>query len=136
MLGPHLPTPEGILVVDDEPTIAEMATEALLHAGYFATFALDAESALDKLRHAARLNLLFTDVVMPRIDGFKLAAMATLMQPDLRVLYATGYVDLASRLTAAGEPRARIIPKPYRPGDLVAAVRMMLDGNRGRPPAR
>jgi CheY-like chemotaxis protein len=135
-VGPCPPTREGILVVDDEPLIAEMATEALLRAGYFATFALDAQSALEKLRDTIHLDLLFTDVVMPKIDGFKLAAMATVMQPDLRVLYASGYVDLARQLTAAGEPSAGILAKPYRPGDLIAAVRMMLAGEKGRPPTR
>ncbi len=117
---------EFILVVDDEPAVAEMATEALLHAGYGATFALDAYAGMRKLEQYPDVDLLFTDVVMPGIDGFRFADMATARRPSLRVLYTTAYVGLARELSAAGELHGRILDKPYRPDTLVSAIRETL----------
>src|SRR5581483_8576454 len=106
--------PAHILVVDDEPAIAEIATEMLLHAGFIANFALDAASAIEVVKDAPRLDLLFTDIVMPKINGFRLAAMSVTVRQDLRILYTTGYSELADQLVAAGEPAAHIVSKPYR----------------------
>jgi CheY-like chemotaxis protein len=118
--------PAFVLVVDDEPTVAEMATEVLLHAGYHATYALDAYSGMRELEQHADIDLLFTDIVMPGIDGFRLADMATSRRPGLKVLYATAYVGLSRELLAAGEVHGRILDKPYKPAELVSAVREAL----------
>jgi CheY-like chemotaxis protein len=119
-------TPAFILVVDDEPAVAEMATETLLHAGYHASFALDAYSGMRALEQQPDIDLLFTDIVMPGIDGFRLADMATSRRPGLKVLYATAYVGLSRELLAAGEIHGRILDKPYRPAQLISAVREAL----------
>ena len=115
-----------ILVVDDEPLVAELAVETLLHAGYLVTFALDAASALKILQENTEIELLFADVVMPGTDGFKLAAQAAKLRPGLKVLYASGHVDLARQLIAVGEAPGQILEKPYRPSELVIAVRTTL----------
>ncbi|HLG88821.1 MAG TPA: response regulator [Alphaproteobacteria bacterium] len=115
--------PAHILVVDDEPRIAEIATEMLLHAGFIANFALDAAAAIQVVKDAPKLDLLFTDIVMPKINGFRLAAMSITLRQELRILYATAYGDLAGQLVAAGEPSAHIVNKPYRQDDLIEAVR-------------
>ena len=82
---------------------------------------------MDTLSAEPNIRLLFTDVVMPRIDGFKLADMAKMVRPDLAILYATGYIGLAQEISDAGETYGRILDKPYRPDQLVAAVREALD---------
>jgi DNA-binding NtrC family response regulator len=115
-----------VLVVDDEPMVAEMAAEALMQAGYRALFALDAYAGMGQLERNSEIDLLFTDVVMPGIDGFRLADMATARRPWLRVLYTTGYLGLARELQAAGELHGAILDKPYRPDSLVAAVKRAL----------
>ena len=115
-----------VLVVDDEPMVAEMAAEALMQAGYRALFAVDAYTGMGQLERNSEIDLLFTDVVMPGIDGFRLADMATARRPWLRVLYTTGYLGLARELQAAGELHGSILDKPYRPDSLVAAVRRAL----------
>jgi DNA-binding NtrC family response regulator len=114
---------ESVLVVDDDVSVAEMATQALVEAGFNAKMSLDANSAMDALSSNPNIGLLFTDVVMPRIDGFKLADMAKMCRPDLTILYATGYIGLAREISDAGETHGRILDKPYRPDQLVAAVR-------------
>ena len=118
--------PAHILVVDDEPLVAEFATETLLHAGFVASFALRATGALEVVSDAPQLDLLLTDVVMPDMDGFKLAAISTALRPNLRVLYASGYGELSNQLIAAGESPINIVRKPYWQGDLVTAVRQAL----------
>jgi CheY-like chemotaxis protein len=118
--------PAHILVVDDEPAIAELATEFLLHAGFIANFALDAATAIQMVKEVPKLDLLFTDIVMPKINGFRLAAMSVTLRQDLRILYTTAYNDLAGQLVAAGEPAAHIVHKPYRQDDLIEAVRETL----------
>ena len=126
--------PGFVLVVDDEPFFAEAAMEMLLHAGYLATFALDGRQALRELEATPAIDLLLTDVVMPGMDGFALAAKAATLRPELRVLYSSVHVELARGLTAIEEAKDRIIEKPYRQHALIAAVRQAL-GNR-RPPMR
>ena len=116
-----------VLVVDDEPTVAEMATEALREAGYRALFALDAFAGMGQLESNKDIGLLFTDIVMPGIDGFRFADMATARRPWLKVLYTTGYMGLVRELQVAGELHGQILDKPYRPAALVAAVRRALD---------
>ena len=118
---------EMILVVDDDVAVAEMATQALVEAGFDAKMSLDAGSAMDALSTEPDIRLLFTDIVMPRVDGFKLADMAKMYRPDLAILYATGYIGLAQEISDAGETYGRILDKPYRPDELVAAVREALD---------
>lgn len=119
-------SPGFVLVVDDEPFFAEVAMEMLLYAGYLATFALDPRTALRELETRPAIDLLLTDVVMPGMDGFALAAEATALRPRLRVLYSSVHVDLARGLTAIDEAKNRIIEKPYRQQALIAAVRQAL----------
>lgn len=121
-----LASPRFILVVDDEPLVAELATEALLSARFQAQLALSAQGALAVLSRIPTVDLLFTDVMMPEINGFRLAAMATILRPDLRVLYASGYPQQSRDLALAVNVHDRILEKPYRPGDLVSAVQSAL----------
>ena len=121
-----LPDPAHILVVDDEPVIAEIAAEMLCDAGFVVNFALDAAAAIEIVKGEQQLDLLFTDIVMPKINGFRLAAMSITIRQDLRILYTTAYSDLASQLVAAGQPAAPILNKPYRQEQLIEAVRRTL----------
>ena len=116
-----------VLVVDDEPMVAELATEALLAAKFDTRFALNAQGALSVLSEFPNIDLLFTDVMMPEINGFRLAAMATILRPDLRVLYASGYPRQSRELAFAVNVHDRILEKPYRPNELIEAVQLALN---------
>jgi YesN/AraC family two-component response regulator len=70
------------------------------------------------------IALLFTDIVMPGIDGFKLAGMVRMMRPSTRLLFATGYMDLVPLNPAF--LKGELINKPYRAADLEAAVEKVL----------
>jgi DNA-binding NtrC family response regulator len=117
--------PDPILVVDDDEDVRNYAVAVLQSAGYGVFTACDAVEAFILLEENPHIRLMFTDVVMPRIDGLMLADMAKLRNPDLRVLYATGYED---RVTSQpGYRYGALLTKPYRAGQLEAAIRRTLD---------
>ncbi len=108
-----------ILVVDDDPEILEYASEVLRECGYAVLGAADGVAALSLLKGGGRVDLLFTDVIMPGIDGFEVARRAVQQRPSLKVLFTSGYV--------AEPPRAaRLLKKPYRPQQLAGEVEAAL----------
>ena len=121
--------PDPILVVEDDDDVRTYAVKVLEDAGYLVLTARDAVQAFILLEQNPNIRLMFTDVVMPRIDGLMLADMAKLRHPELRVLYATGYRDRVER--QPGYRYGAFLDKPYRRGELEAAVRDTLD----RPPS-
>jgi CheY-like chemotaxis protein len=115
-LGSRLAT---ILVVDDDPDVREYAASVLEQLGYRVMRAVDGEAALDVLERESDIDLLFTDVVMPGLNGFEVARIAQSTRPGLKVLFASGY---ATDLTPAG----RLLKKPYRSGQLASEVAKVL----------
>ena len=113
-----------ILVVDDEESMLTVAAAILRRVGYRVLTARDGPEAMVALRENPGTALLFTDIKMPRIDGFMLADMAKLRRPDLKVLYATGFADQVS--TQPGVRHGRILAKPYEPEQLREEVRLLL----------
>jgi CheY-like chemotaxis protein len=114
-----------ILVVDDEESMLKVAATILRRAGYQVLAARDAPEAITTLRENPSIALLFTDIKMPRIDGFMLADMAKVRRPDLKVLYATGFADEVS--TRPGIRHGKILEKPYDPQQLREEVRFLLN---------
>lgn len=114
-----------ILVVDDDPDVREYAVAVLEEEGFQVVSAADGDAALRLIERDAGIHLLFTDVVMPGLNGFETARLARQARPDLQVLFASGY---ASDLTPAG----RLLKKPYRPRQLLQEVVSLLDA-RERP---
>jgi len=103
-----------ILVVDDDPAILEYAGGVLEECGYVVLTALNAATALVMLRSNERIDLLFTDLVMPGSDGIELARRAGEEVPGLRILFTTGY--------SADPPGGCLLKKPYRPHQLAGAI--------------
>ena len=125
---------ETILVVEDDDDVRAYTVNVLRDLGYRVIEAHDGLSALRLLeRQGAPVELLFTDVVMPGMSGRELADEARKIQPDLRVLYTSGYTRNAivhgGRLDAGVE----MIAKPFTADALAQKVRDMLDrGRTGR----
>ncbi|WP_439815455.1 MASE4 domain-containing protein [Zavarzinia sp. CC-PAN008] len=123
---------EPVLVVDDNPHMRTTAAKQLSSLGYAVFEAEDAASALDTLA-AHPIALLFTDLVMPgRMSGADLAAEAQARQPDLRVIFTSGFPQNARPDDGPQSPRrlpddAVLLGKPYRKADLAALVRRVLD---------
>lgn len=110
-----------ILVVDDDPDVRDYAVTVLEEEGFDVVAASGGEAALRVLERDPAITLLFTDVVMPGLNGFETARLARSHRPDLEVLFASGY---ATDLTPAG----RLLKKPYRPRQLVQEVMAVLAG--------
>ncbi|MBI3517233.1 MAG: response regulator [Proteobacteria bacterium] len=113
-----------ILVVDDDYDVRNVAVETLVDAGYEVLEAGTAHDAFKILQDHGDIDLVFTDIMMPGIDGFKLAGMVRMSSARTRVLFATGYMDLAQLNPAF--LHGDLLNKPYRPSDLVAAVAKVL----------
>jgi CheY-like chemotaxis protein len=117
---------EVILVVEDDQAVLEMAVESLSDLGYETLTAPDAQSALSILRSNARIDMLFSDVVMPGgMNGVQLSVEAKRLRPELKVLLSSGYTGAA--LGSAGLPADMpILNKPYGREDLAKKLRMVL----------
>ena len=111
--------PATILVVDDEPAVLEYAAEVLEGCGYSVLKTPNGATALVLLRSNRQIDLLFTDLVMPEIDGIELVRRARAELPDLKVLFTTGY-------SAHGLPKDPMLPKPYGPRELAGAIAALL----------
>ena len=112
----------GILIVDDEQDILELAVGALEGAGYAALPAVSSDIALVLLEQRLPFELLVTDVVLDGyLDGFALARKARELRPDIRIIYMTGYAGIAG-IRSRGAPYGEVLAKPWKPADLVRAV--------------
>ena len=117
---------ETILVVEDEPAVLEMAVESLAELGYRTLTASHAAQALDRLKGPERIDILFSDVVMPGgMNGVQLSVEARRLRPGLRVLLASGYTGTA--LGEQGVPAdLPLLSKPYRREDLADKLRVVM----------
>jgi CheY-like chemotaxis protein len=114
-----------ILIVDDEEAIREVAGTILASAGYRVLTAAEGNEAIRVLR-SETVDLLFTDVIMPGMSGYELALAAKRLQPELRVLYTSGFPGWAHN--SAIVPRAHTLPKPWRAQQLVSEIDHALVG--------
>jgi signal transduction histidine kinase len=118
---------EIILVVEDDALMRRLATEALHELGYTVFDADSTASALATLDRVAEVKLLFTDVVMPDINGKKLAEEALRRRPGLKVLFTTGYTPNAVVHGGVLDQGVNLISKPFTLDQLAAKVRSILD---------
>ncbi len=124
-----------ILLVEDNSAVLESTRRCLESAGYEVLSATDGRAALELFERAPhRVDLLVSDVVMPRLGGRELASQAVARRPDLNVVLCSGYVErelTASELTALN---AVFLSKPYELTDLLLAVRSQLGaGSQSEP---
>ena len=111
-----------ILFAEDDSAVRNVVTRMLSEKGFSVLTANDGYEALNILGRR-RVDVLFTDVIMPGMDGVQLAKMAKSLQPGLRVLFCTGY---AQRARERGARHGNVLFKPFRQGDLVREVQSLL----------
>ena len=114
-------TSATVLVVDDDDDVRALAVAILHDAGFRPIPASNGDAALTMLQNGLVVDLLFTDIVMPGgLDGFALAYEARQVQPDIQVLYTTGFTSLPREVMK--RIPGKMLPKPYRAGVLASAV--------------
>lgn len=118
---------EIILVVEDEPLMRRATAEALGELGYTVYDADNAANALAILDRVPGVKLLFTDVVMPDVNGKKLAEEALRRRPQLKVLFTTGYTANAVVHGGVLDSGINFISKPFTLEQLGAKIRAVLD---------
>ncbi len=124
---PAAAVPQGqgdqvILVVEDEEQVRVMTVEALRDLGYQVVDAPDGAAALARLEAMARLDLLFTDVVMPGMNGRELADRVRAARPDTPVLFTTGYTRNAVVHNGMLDPGVAFLAKPFTIDQLARKV--------------
>ena len=118
---------ETVLVVDDEKEIQENVAAILGELGYQVITASSADEAATLLDRAGKIDLLFTDVIMPgAISCMELAAMARVRHPELRVLFTSGYTENAVTHNGRLDESVTLLNKPYAREELAGAVRKLL----------
>jgi PAS domain S-box-containing protein len=124
----HEPGTETILFVEDEQSVRELVSEYLSARGYQVLDAADGQQALEiAAAHPGKIQLLITDVVMPRLSGRELAARLTAARPNLKVLYISGYTDDSVFRHGVLQGGMDFLQKPFNLKALAAKLREVLE---------
>ena len=118
---------EIVLVVEDESGVRTLSVDALRELGYTVIHADGGPEGLRMLDKHPKVDLLFTDVVMPEMNGRQLADRAVARRPELKVLYTTGYTRNAVVHNGVLDPGVALLPKPFTLDQLALKVRQVLD---------
>ena len=114
-----------ILLAEDDDDMRRFLVKALEKAGYKVLSYDNGASAYDRLREEP-FSLLLTDIVMPEMDGIELARRATELDPDLKVMFITGFAAVALNPDSKAPKDAKVLSKPFHLRDLVDEVNKML----------
>ena len=134
-LGPVEGGGDSILVVEDDESVRIAAFDTLTALGYTVYKASNAEEALTILNSGASIDLLFTDVVMPGpINTRELARRAQALQPNIVVLYTSGYTPNAIVHNGKLDEGVFLLGKPYRRDELARKIRSILDARPKQTP--
>jgi CheY-like chemotaxis protein len=119
------PSHPRILVVDDDTDVLDLAVLVLAESGCEVLPAHGGTEALRIIERDSDIDLLFTDIVMPDMDGFALARRARFVRPSLKILYTSGYLKNLPDGGGAGL-YGKLLAKPWRPAQLHAEIREAL----------
>jgi CheY-like chemotaxis protein len=124
---------ETILLVEDSQTLRQLARELLESDGYKVLEGANGAHAIKIAeRYAETIHLLLTDVVMPVMDGHKLANHMVQARPEIKVLYMSGFTDDAIAHHGVLEPGVALLEKPFTKESLTRKVRDVLGGAKGQ----
>jgi signal transduction histidine kinase/CheY-like chemotaxis protein len=119
---------ETILLVEDEPLVLEMAQRTLQQLGYNVLPCSSADEALRTFgEYQSKVQLLVTDLMMPRMNGKELASRISALSPGVPVLFSSGYGESMVAQQGVVDDGVHYIGKPYRPRELADRVRNLLD---------
>ena len=114
-----------ILLAEDDNDMRRFLVKALQNAGYTVASFDNGLAAYNRLREEP-FELLLTDIVMPEMDGIELARRATELDPDIKVMFITGFAAVALNPDNTAPKDARVLSKPFHLRDLVNEVQRLL----------
>lgn len=120
-------TAQRILLAEDDDSMRGFLTRALSKAGYEVVAFANGAEAFDRLKEEP-FSLLLTDIVMPRMDGIELAGRASEIDPELKIMFITGFAAVTLNSDKPTPKDARVLSKPFHLKDLVAEVDKLLTG--------
>jgi signal transduction histidine kinase len=123
-----------VLLVEDDPDVRRFTADALTELGHRVRAAENAETALACLADGEDFDLLLTDVVMPGMDGRRLADAALRRKPGLKVLFMTGYTPNAIIHNGVLDPGTQLLSKPFAVTQLAEKLRIVLGNGAGKQP--
>src|SRR5882724_4196638 len=122
---------EAILLVEDDQTMRVAAQQLLSKVGYQVFTAVDGEQGLDAFRaHRADLQLVITDVVMPKLSGFDMYEVIRGESRGVRVLFMSGFPAPNFRKTVGQDSHVAFVTKPWTASELLAQVRVLLEARQ------
>ncbi len=121
---------ETLLLVEDEPMVRGLVADILRSSGYNIVEAESPSQAVELCKeHRGPLHLLLTDVVMPEMSGREMAEEIRKLQPDVRVVYMSGYVDECLLRHGVRPMEVPFLQKPFSAAALCGTIRQVLEGN-------
>ena len=114
-----------ILLAEDDNDMRRFLAKALQNAGYDVSSYDNGASAYNRLREEP-FELLLTDIVMPEMDGIELARRATELDPDIKVMFITGFAAVALNPDLQAPRDAKVLSKPFHLRELVTEVEKLL----------
>ena len=124
-MSAELPMTRRILLAEDDNDMRRFLERALEQAGYRVVSFDNGLAAYNRLREEP-FELLLTDIVMPEMDGIELARRATELDPDIKVMFITGFAAVALNPDNNAPKDAKVLSKPFHLRDLVNEVQRML----------
>jgi PAS domain S-box-containing protein len=118
---------ETVLVIEDEPVVRGLIVDVLAELGFSALEATDGTAGLEILRSEKRIDLLISDVGLPGMNGRQLADAARLLRPRLKVIFMTGYAEVAASAQGFLEPGMAMITKPFAMAELAEKIRAAVE---------
>lgn len=118
---------EVVLVVEDDPEVRAFSVTSLVELGYGVLEVADADAALSILQSSQRVDLLFTDVILPGRSGRSLADETAIVRPGLKILFTTGYSRNAIVHHGRLDAGVRLLQKPFTFDQLASRIRQVLD---------
>ena len=116
-----------ILLAEDDDSMRGFLAKALERAGHGVTACADGEEGLEALEDAdGAYDLLLTDIVMPGLDGIELARRAAELDPDLRIMFITGFAAVALNAGSSTPNDAKVLSKPFHLRQLVDEVNRVM----------
>jgi PAS domain S-box-containing protein len=119
---------EGVLLVEDDAVVRGLILDALAELGYRVMEAEDGPSALSMLETPSKIDLLVTDIGLPGLNGRQVAEAARRSRPGLKVLFMTGYAEMAALAGGFLEPGMHLLTKPFTMEALAERIKGMVEG--------